>query len=121
MKQKKTEITILGEQIAIEFNLAVEVAYEEIADRPFDIADLVSQRNSVALYMAAIITANPDTAITVERLMKEATGPEIESLSKAVIAAMTEWLHLPQVLKKEQPDEPQPTFEESQGEKKEKN
>ena len=102
---KKEEITILGEQIAIEFNLAVEVAYEEIADRPFDIADLVSQRNSVALYMAAIITANPDTQITVERLMKEATGPEIEQLSKAVIAAMTEWLHLPSVLKKTEPAE----------------
>ena len=118
MKQKKTEITILGEKIAIEFNLAVEVAYEEIADRPFDITDLVSQRNSVALYMAAIITANPDTAITVERLMKEATGPEIEQLSKAVIAAMTEWLHLPQVLKKEQPDEAE---DEKADEKKEKN
>ena len=100
MKQKKTEITILGEKIAIEFNLAVEVAYEEIADRPFNLADLVSQRNSVALYMAAIITANPETQIPVERLMKEATGPEIESLSKAVITAMTEWLHLPQVLNK---------------------
>ena len=112
---KKEEITILGEQIAIEFNLAVEVAYEEIADRPFDIADLVSQRNSVALYMAAIITANPDTNITVERLMKEATGPEIEALSKAVIVAMTEWLHLPQVLKKEQP------AEDNEGDKKEKN
>ena len=118
MKQKKTEITILGEKIAIEFNLAVEVAYEEIADRPFDIADLVSQRNSVALYMAAIITANPDTAITVERLMKEAAGPEIEQLSKAVIAAMTEWLHLPQVLKKEQPAEAE---DEKADEKKEKN
>ena len=116
MKQKKTEITILGEKIAIEFNLAVEVAYEEIADRPFDIADLVSQRNSVALYMAAIITANPDTAITVERLMKEATGPEIDQLSKAVITAMTEWLHLPQVLKKD--DKP---ADDTEGEKTEKN
>ena len=104
---KKEEINILGEKIAIEFNLAVEVAYEEIADRPFDIADLVSQRNSVALYMAAIITANPDTAITVERLMKEATGPEIEQLSKTVIAAMTEWLHLPQVLKKDETEKPE--------------
>ena len=115
---KKEEINILGEQIAIEFNLAVEVAYEEIADRPFDIADLVSQRNSVALYMAAIITATPDTAITVERLMKEATGPEIEQLSKAVIAAMTEWLHLPQVLKKEQPAEDE---DKTADDKKEKN
>jgi len=107
---KKEEITILGEQIAIEFNLAVEVAYEEIAERPFNISDMVSQRNSVALYMAAIITANPDTQITVERLMKEATGPEIEALSKAVIAAMTEWLHLPQVLNK--PDDEKPEADE---------
>lgn len=114
---KKEEINILGEQIAIEFNLAVEVAYEEIAERPFNISDMVSQRNSVALYMAAIITANPDTQITVERLMKEATGPEIEQLSKAVIAAMTEWLHLPQVLNKPADEKPEDDEESKDKEK----
>lgn len=114
---KKEEINILGEQIAIEFNLAVEVAYEEIAERPFNISDMVSQRNSVALYMAAIITANPDTQITVERLMKEATGPEINTLSNAVIAAMTEWLHLPQVLNKPADEKPEDDEESKDKEK----
>ena len=37
--------------------------------------------------------------------MREATGPEIEQLSKAVVAAMTKWLDMPDVLKKLQKDD----------------
>lgn len=106
MKQNITTITILGEKIDIKFNLAVECAYEKIAGKPFDLNDLSSQTNSTALYMAAILESNPETGITVERLMREATGPEIEKLSKAVVAAMTKWLDMPDVLKKlQKPDD----------------
>lgn len=112
-KESKTTVSILGEEINIKFNLAVECAYEKIAGKPFDLNDLVSQTSSTALYMAAIIESNPDTAITVERLMREATGPEIEQLSKAVVAAMTEWLDMPDVLKK--------TTKNEDGDKKPKN
>jgi hypothetical protein len=100
MKKEVTSITLLGEELSIKFNLAVECAYEKIAGKPFDLNDLISQTSSAALYMAAILESNPDTEITVERLMREATGPEIEQLSKAVVAAMTKWLDMPDVLKK---------------------
>lgn len=113
MKKEVTSITLLGEELSIKFNLAVECAYEKIAGKPFDLNDLVSQTSSTALYMAAILESKPDTEITVERLMREATGPEIEQLSKAVVAAMTKWLDMPDVLKKLQKDD--------KAEKKEKN
>lgn len=112
MKKEVTTITILGEELSIKFNMAVEIGYEQIAERPFDLGDLVSQKNSLALYMAAILESNPDTKITVERLMREATGPEIEALSKAVIYAMTEWLHMPEVLKQMANNETKPEDEE---------
>ena len=105
MKKEVTSITLLGEELSIKFNLAVECAYEKIAGKPFDLNDLVSQTSSTALYMAAILESKPDTEITVERLMREATGPEIEQLSKAVAAAMTKWLDMPDVLKKLQKDD----------------
>lgn len=105
MKKEVTSITLLGEELSIKFNLAVECAYEKIAGKPFDLNDLVSQTSSTALYMAAILESKPDTEITVERLMREATGPEIEQLSKAVVAAMTKWLDMPDVLKKLQKDD----------------
>lgn len=95
MNEKK--ITILGEEITIKFNMAVELAYEEIAQKPFDLKELKSQKESLALYIAAIITNNPDTKITFERLVNEATGPEIALLQKTVIEAMTEWLQIPAV------------------------
>jgi hypothetical protein len=105
MKKEVTSITLLGEELSIKFNLAVECAYEKIAGKPFDLNDLVSQTSSTALYMAAILESKPDTEITVERLMREATGPEIEQLSKAVVASMTKWLDMPDVLKKLQKDD----------------
>lgn len=95
MNEKK--ITILGEEITIKFNMAVELAYEEIAQKPFDLKELKSQKESLALYIAAIITSNPDSKITFERLVNEATGPEIALLQKTVIEAMTEWLQIPAV------------------------
>lgn len=99
---KKTTITILGEEINIAFNVQVEIVYEEISGETFSIDSLAKMKNSVALYMAAIITANPDTNITVERLMKEASGKEIATISTAVINAMSEWMEVPKVI----PEEP---------------
>ncbi len=117
MTDNKQTITILGEQIDIRFCMAVEIAYEEIAGEPFSIESLNRQKNSVALYMAAIITANPDTKITIERLMTEASGAEIGQLATAVIESMTQWMHIPDVL----PKEDQPEKKDADDEDKTKN
>lgn len=98
-------ITILGEDIAIRFNMAVELAYEEIADRPFLLEDMEYQKNSIALYTAAIITNNPDTKITFDRLITEATGEDIKVLGGAVISCMREWMNIPSVIPEEKRDD----------------
>ena len=102
------KITILGEEVAISFNMAVEIAYEDISGDAFDVDSLKSQKNSIALYMAAIIANNPDTEITVDRLLKEAKAREITALSQAVIQSMLEWLEIPTVMKKTEDEEPKP-------------
>ena len=99
----KEKIHILGEDIEIAFNMSVQIAYEEIADKPFNVDDFASQKSCLALYMAVIIANNPDTKITVEKLMKSATGPEITELSKATTTAMYEWLKIPTVMQDEKP------------------
>lgn len=88
--------------------MAVELAYEEITGEPFDVASLKSMKNTVALGMAAILTANPDTGITIERLLREASGKEIGDLNRAVIESMSEWLSIPKVITDEDAKEPQP-------------
>lgn len=95
MNERK--ITILGEEITIKFNMAVQLAYEKITKSPFDVQKLNSQESSVALYIACITVCNPDTNITFERLINEASGPEILLLNKTIISAMTEWLDIPMV------------------------
>ena len=104
---KTNQVTILGETLDIQFNMAVEINYEEISGEAFTIEALAKMRNSVALYMAAILASNPDTAITVERLLREAKGPEIAALSTAVITAMSDWMQIPSIIKPEAVSEPE--------------
>lgn len=102
------EISILGENLQIRFNMAVELAYEEITQKPFSLKDLDYQKNSTALYMAAIITNNPDTKITYDRLIKEASADEIGAIAEAVIECMTDFLHIPGVIPDEKQSEESP-------------
>lgn len=98
-------VKILGEEIAIKFNMAVEIGYEEITGEVFDVSQLNKQKNSAALYMSVILESKPDTSITMERLVSEATGKEIAQLSQAVVTAMTEWMELPAVTVEEKKEE----------------
>lgn len=91
------EVHILGEDVKVTFNMAVEIAYEEIIDAPFEVGSLSRQRNAMALLIAAVVVNNPDSSLTLERLMKEAKGKEIAALSQAVTAEMSEWMDIPAV------------------------
>jgi hypothetical protein len=108
------KVKILGEEIDIKFNMATEIAYEEITGEPFNIEALSKMKNTVALDMAAIIVANPDTSITIEDLMTKANGKEIGDLNNAVIATMTEWLQIPKVVADVEAGEEQPDVNDEQ-------
>ena len=97
------KIKILNEEVDIRFCMAVEIEYEEIAGNPFNIDDLNSSKNTAALAMAAIKTANKNTSITLERLTNEASGFEILNLNKAIIDSMTQWMQVPKVVSNAQP------------------
>ena len=110
------KVTVLGEELDIRFNMAVEIAYEEIANEPFNVQSLERQKNIVALCMATIIANNPETKITAERFIREVASDEYNTLVSAVIEAMTEWMKIPSVIP---PDKP--TEEEAEAAEKEKN
>lgn len=99
------KVKILSEELEIKFNMAVEIGYEEIIGEAFDVTQLDKQKNSLALYMSAILASNPDTAITMDRLLTEATGHEIAQLSQAVVEAMTTWMEVPAVAVEEKKEE----------------
>ena len=98
----ETTITILGEDIKIGFCMAVELTYEEIAKKPFVLSELNSQQNSMALYMAAIITYNPDTNLSFDNIVRNASAAEINELGKAVMKAMEKCMKVPDVIPEEE-------------------
>ena len=94
------KVTVLGEELDIRFNMAVEIAYEDIANEPFSVQSLERQKNIVALCMAVIIVNNPDTKITTEQFIREVPSDEYNAIVSAVIEAMTEWMKIPSVIPK---------------------
>lgn len=93
-------ITLFGEELDIRFNMATEIAYEEITGQPFSMEALTNQRTAIALYMAAIIAAKDDTHITIEMLMKEATAKDIVAIKDAVWQSLEEFASIPPTTKK---------------------
>ena len=90
MKPKK-QITILGRTIGIAYNMATQIAYEEIVGKPFDIEAMDKTSNTLALYYACIIANNKDTDLTFDELLEDADANDISTLRDAVIGSFTEW------------------------------
>lgn len=88
--QKKT-IKLLSKKVVICYNMATQIAYEEITGNTFDVADLNKTSNAMALYLACIFANNPDTDITLDDLLKDATANEIKTLQNAVLDSFKEW------------------------------
>ena len=108
------KVKISNEEIDIQFNMAVEIAYEEVAGEPFNIESLSKMKNTMALCMAAIVAANPETGITMEYLLKNASVKEIGELKNAVTETMMEWLQIPKVIADAEAKEEQPDVNEEQ-------
>ena len=104
-KVMENKITVKGEDITIKFNMAVECAYEQITSRPFNLQDFTEKKLLVTLFFSTILANNPDTKITLDYLLKDATFDEIKSLDSAVSEAMTDWLHIPSVIPQEHQNE----------------
>ena len=101
------KIKLLGKEVNIAFNLATEIAYEQITGEAFGIEKLSFTKNAVALYMAAIIANNRDIDITTEDIISKASGAEVKALSNAIYAEMKAWMNIPDVMteKEENKDE----------------
>lgn len=107
---KKT-IKILGESIVIAFNMASLIGFEEITGKSFSEIDLNKSKDSLSLSLAVIIANNPDTQITANALMTQASGKEIYELTQAVSAAFIDWNKTPETLSDEE-DAQKPTHSE---------
>ena len=106
----KKIISILGHEVVITFNMAVQISFEEITGKPFSDINTDSSKDNFALAYAAIIANNPDTKITADNLMRDISGAELKDLLQAISDAAVEWNEMPATLaddedkKKDEPE-----------------
>lgn len=112
---KKT-LTILGHEVVILFNMAVEISFEEIAGKPFGEFDLKASKDILALAYAGIIANNPDVDITANDLMFKASGAELAAVINTITESFIVWNKIPQTLNDEEDEKK--NNEESESEKK---
>lgn len=91
-------ITILGKEVNIAYNMAVQILFEDIVGKSISEADLTLTRNSLALYYACISVNNKDTDITIDDLMYNISGEEMATLRAAVTESISEWSHIPSIM-----------------------
>lgn len=91
-------ITILGRQVNIAYNIAVQILFEDIVGKSLSEADLTLTRNSLALYYACISVNNKNTDITIDDLMYNISGDEMATLRVAVTESISEWSHIPSII-----------------------
>ena len=84
------------------FNMAVQISFEEITGKPFSEIDTNVSKDSLALAYSAIIANNPDCNITVDNLMHDASGAEINGVIKAISDSFVEWNKVPETLADEE-------------------
>lgn len=114
----KKKITILGCEVIIVFNMAVQITFEEISGKPFAEIDNNSSKDILALAYSAILANNPDTSITIDKLMHEASGKDMAELLNAVTESFIQWNKMPSTLADEDdntssPDTSSPVLEAS--------
>ena len=94
----KKILTILGQEVTIMFNMAVQISFEEITGKAFSDINTDSSKDNFALAYAAIIANNPDTSITADTLMRDISGAELKELLQAISDAAVEWNEMPATL-----------------------
>lgn len=112
----KKKITILGCEVIIVFNMAVQITFEEISGKPFAEIDNNSSKDNLTLAYSAILANNPDTSITIDKLMHEASGKDMADLLNAVTESFIQWNKMPSTLADEDdntssPDTSSPVLE----------
>lgn len=99
----KKEISILGQNVTLAFNLAAQIAYEDITGKAFELTNIKSVKDRTALYMACIIAGDENTNIKIDQLLTELKGDELIVLDNAVAEMIKQWIHIPDTAQKEEP------------------
>ena len=102
---QKKNITINGKEYPIVFTMDTLMNFEAIAKESFFEANLNTLKNRMALIIAAVITANEKTTLTVEAMKGNNDLKAVQQIIAAyniVAALMGEFFQVPDVVKAEE-------------------
>lgn len=114
------EITINGQQYPVVFTMDTLMNFERIVSKSFFETDFKTLVDRMALIIAAVLTANEKTTLTVEAMKGNGNLEAVQQIiaAYAVVAElMGEFFEVPEVVKKAEAEEHQP----AEGDEKSKN
>lgn len=95
------KINILGHELNVSFNMAVEIEYEEMSGKPFDLEKMNAQKATMQLCYASLKIANDKLPFSFASMNEKLSFRETAELKNAVIDVMNEWLGIPAVMAEE--------------------
>ena len=115
MNTEKNTVTIAKKQYKIAFDMQTIMNFEEITGESFFNANLEhpSLKNRIAIVLAAVLSADKDTDLTVEMLTGKGDWQAVKDIMvafTAVIMLSTKFFGIPDIEKQNEP-EPQPAAE----------
>ena len=116
----KKEITIQGKLYPVVFTFDTLMNFERIVSKSFFETDLKTISDRMALVIAAVITANEHTDLTIEAMKGNNDLKAVQQIIEAynvVASLMGEFFEVPEVVKQAEVSEQQPT----EGDEKPKN
>ena len=100
------KVTLFSKDYVIAFNMAVQICYEKMSGKPFDLTTMETQTATMQLCYASMKESNDNLPFTFEEMLKRLTMSETADLKNAVIESMNEWFGIPKVMQDED-DQPQ--------------
>lgn len=118
---KQTVININGVDYPVVFDLLALSNFEEITDKGFFEANLNKINNRMAIVMAAVLSADKDTKLTIEEIRGKESFDDYKQIVEAYNVVMTlanDFFKIPKV---EEGKDPKPEEHEQEQEKNAKN
>ena len=116
----KKEINIAGKQYPVEFTMKTLQNFESIVGKSFFKEDLEIINNRIALIIAAVLTADKDSDITVEEMTSTNDWTAIREILAAhaiVMELANDFFEIPEIEKKNNPEPEHKPEDEEQAQK----
>jgi hypothetical protein len=100
MNIETKHITINGRQLPVQFCAATMIHYERIVGKPFSGERFEMQTSRVVLIMAANLTADEDSQLTIDELAYQTPWQELRDAFDIVLQLLTDFFVIPDIIKK---------------------